>query len=60
MATNKELQQQVSALEKKITQIALRNSRLVDEISILKNNYTTLVNEVSARFEAVQKRFQKK
>ena len=59
MATNKELQQQVSQLEKKITQLSASNSRLVDEISLLKKNYTTLVTEVSQRFEAVQKRFQK-
>ena len=59
MATNKELQQQVSQLEKKITQLSASNSRLVDEISLLKKNYTTLISEVSLRFEAVAKRFQK-
>jgi|TARA_B100000282_G_scaffold296117_1_gene277106 cell division protein FtsB len=58
MATNKELQQQVTALEKRIKQLSATNSRLLDEVTLLKTNYTTLVTEVSARFEAVQKRFQ--
>ena len=58
MATNKELEQQVNALEKRVKQLTATNSRLVDEVSVLKNNYTTLVTEVSARFEAVANRFQ--
>ena len=60
MATNKELSQQVTALEKRVAQLGVTNSRLVDEITVLKNNYTTLVTEVSQRLEAVQKRFQNK
>ena len=60
MATNKELSQQVTALEKRVAQLGVTNSRLVDEITVLKNNYTTLVTEVSQRLEAVQKRFQSK
>ena len=59
MATNKELLQQVTELEKRVTKLSASNSRLVDEITVLKNNYTTLVAEVSQRFEVVQKRFQK-
>ena len=58
MATNKELLQQVTELEKRVTKLSASNSRLVDEITVLKNNYTTLVAEVSQRFEVVQKRFQ--
>ena len=58
MATNKELEQQVTVLEKRVTQLSVTNSRLLDEITVLKSNYTTLVTEVSQRFEAVQKRFQ--
>ena len=58
MATNKELEQQVSALEKRVAQLSMTNSRLLDEVTVLKSNYTTLVTEVSQRFEAVQKRFQ--
>jgi len=59
MATNKELEQQVTALEKRVSQLSVTNSRLLDEVTVLKNNYTTLVTEVSQRFEAVVKRFQK-
>ena len=59
MATNKELEQQVTALEKRVSQLSMTNSRLLDEVTVLKNNYTTLVTEVSQRFEAVAKRFQK-
>ena len=59
MATNKELEQQVTALEKRVSQLSMTNSKLLDEVTVLKNNYTTLVTEVSQRFEAVVKRFQK-
>jgi len=58
MATTKELTDQVTALEKRVTQLSKTNSQLLDEVVLLKNNYTTLVTEVSQRFEAVQKRFQ--
>mgnify|MGYP001341584543 CR=1 FL=1 len=58
MATTKELTDQVTALEKRVTQLTKTNSQLMDEVVLLKNNYTTLVTEVSQRFEAVQKRFQ--
>ena len=58
MATNKQLEQQVTVLEKRVAQLSMTNSQLLDEITVLKSNYTTLVTEVSQRFEAVQKRFQ--
>jgi len=60
MATTKELTEQVTALEKRISQLSQTNSRLADEVTILKSNYVRLINEVSQRFEAVQKRFQTK
>jgi len=60
MATNKELQQQVTTLEKRVAQLSATNSKLLDEVTVLKSNYTTLVTEVSQRFEAVAKRFQGK
>ena len=60
MATNKELEQQVTALEKRVSQLSMTNSRLLDEVTALKSNYSTLVTEVSQRFEAVAKRFQSK
>jgi hypothetical protein len=58
MATNKELEQKVITLEKRVGQLSSTNSRLLDEVAVLKNNYTTLVTEVSQRFEVIQKRFQ--
>ena len=60
MATNKQLEKQVSALERRVTQLSTTNSQLLDEVTILKNNYSNLVKEVSQRFEVVQKRFQGK
>ena len=60
MATNKQLEKQVAALEKRVSRLTSTNSQLLDEVVILKNNYTTLVTEVAARFEAVAKRFQGK
>ena len=60
MATNKQLEQQVTALEKRVSQLSSTNSQLLDEVIILKKNYTTLVTEVSERFAAVAKRFQGK
>jgi len=59
MATAKELTQQINVLEQRITQLTKTNSQLLDEVTVLKSNYNTLVTEVSQRFEAVQKRFQK-
>ena len=58
MATTKELSEQVNALQNRVAQLTKTNSQLLDEVTVLKNNYTTLVTEVSQRFEAVQKRFQ--
>ena len=59
MATTKELTQQVEALQKRVTQLGVTNSKLVDEVALLKNNYAILVDEVSERLEAVQKRLRK-
>tara|TARA_R100000995_G_scaffold44203_1_gene20723 strand:- start:3190 stop:3372 length:183 start_codon:yes stop_codon:yes gene_type:complete len=60
MATTKELTQQVATLEKRVSQLSATNSKLLDEVTILKKNYTTLIKEVSQRFEVVQNRFQGK
>ena len=58
MATNKELEKQVEVLNEKITRLSATNSRVLDEIAILQNNYSNLVKEVSQRFEVVSKKFQ--
>ena len=60
MATNKELEKQVNSLQKQVSRLNVANSQLLDEVAVLKNNYTTLVKEVSKRFEVVQERFQSK
>ena len=60
MATTKELTEQVATLQKRVSQLTSTNSRLVDEVAILKTNYSNLVEDVSERFEAVAKRFQRK
>ena len=57
MANTKELTEQVNALEKRVAQLTKTNSQLLDEVTVIKNNYTTLVNEIGQRFQAVQKRF---
>tara|TARA_Y100000114_G_scaffold14216_1_gene11546 strand:- start:384 stop:566 length:183 start_codon:yes stop_codon:yes gene_type:complete len=57
MATNKQLSEQVKTLENRITQLTKTNSQLLDEVAVLKKNYTTLVGEITERFQAVQKRF---
>tara|TARA_B100000424_G_C22919616_1_gene489346 strand:+ start:957 stop:1139 length:183 start_codon:yes stop_codon:yes gene_type:complete len=59
MATTKQLTEQVDALEKKVSQLTMRNSQLLDEVSLLKKNYSTLVTEVSQRFEVLHERFRK-
>ncbi len=58
MATTKELTQKITTLQNQVTQLTKVNSQLLDDVAVLKNNYTTLVTEVSQRFEAVAKRFQ--
>jgi len=58
MATNKQLEKQVSDLEKRVGQLSMRNSQLLDEVTLLKGNLKILAKDVAARFEVVQKRFQ--
>jgi hypothetical protein len=57
MATNKELEKKVEELDRKVIHLNTTNSQLLDELVVIKKNYITLVEEVSQRFEAVQKRF---
>ena len=46
MATTKELTEQVIALEKRIAQLTTTNSRLTDEVAMLKHNYSNLIEDV--------------
>jgi uncharacterized protein YoxC len=58
MPTNKELEQQVSVLEHRVTQLKRTNTALRDDVEILKKNYDVLVTQLSERLEAVHNRFQ--
>lgn len=58
MATNKELEIQVSTLTERVSRLTSSNSNLKDELMILKSNYTKLVKQMNERLEAVHSRFQ--
>ena len=60
MATNKQLETQVNTLSERVTRLQTSNSELRDELVVLKGNYTTLVNEMSQRLEAIHNTFQAK
>jgi ElaB/YqjD/DUF883 family membrane-anchored ribosome-binding protein len=53
MATNKELENQVKELNKRVAGMTSSNSALADEIAMLKSNYTQLVKDVSNRLEVL-------
>jgi len=58
--TNKELETQVNTLSKRVASLQNSNSELRDELASIKNNYTTLVNEMSQRLEVIHNTFQPK
>jgi len=60
MATNKQLETQVNTLSERVSRLQTSNSELRDELVVLKGNYTTLVNEMSQRLEAIHNTFQAK
>ena len=60
MATNKQLETQVNTLSERVNRLQSSNSELRDELIVLKGNYTTLVNEMSQRLEAIHNTFQAK
>tara|TARA_R110002074_G_scaffold400384_1_gene595751 strand:+ start:2929 stop:3114 length:186 start_codon:yes stop_codon:yes gene_type:complete len=60
MATNKQLETQVNTLSERVNRLQSSNSELRDELVVLKGNYTTLVNEMSQRLEAIHNTFQAK
>jgi predicted nuclease with TOPRIM domain len=57
MPTNNELENQVQQLEERLGRVQASNSRLRDDISILKSNYDTLVEGLNARFEDIRSSF---
>ena len=58
MATVKELESQLENVNARLTRVQTSNSELRDEIIVLKNNYSVLVEQVSERLEAIHTRFQ--
>ena len=57
MATNKQLETQVTSLKESVTKLQNQNSQLRDEIYVLKHNYTQLVKELSQKLEVIDTRF---
>jgi len=57
MATVKQLEEQVTQLSERVTRLQSSNSELRDELVVIKNNYNTLVKEMSARLEVIHNRF---
>ena len=57
MATNKQLETQVTSLKEIVTKLQNQNSQLRDEIYVLKHNYTQLVKELSQKLEVIDTRF---
>jgi predicted nuclease with TOPRIM domain len=60
MSTNKELEAQVKQMGERVSKLQSSNSKLKDEILIMQNNYSRLVEQMNARLEAVHDRFQAK
>ena len=58
--TNKQLETQVNTLSERVTRLQNSNSELRDELVLMKNNYTTLVDQMSQRLEAIHNTFQAK
>jgi predicted nucleic acid-binding Zn-ribbon protein len=58
--TNKQLETQVNTLSERVNRLQTSNSELRDELVVIKNNYTTLVSEMSQRLEAIHNTFQAK
>ena len=58
MATTNEskLQKKVENLSAQINSLTDSNSQLLDDVAALKSNYARLVEDVSARFEAVHQK----
>jgi len=50
------LQKTVSELDRRVGSLTTSNSKLLDEVSILKKNYTNLINDMNARLEAIHKK----
>ena len=58
MATVKQLEERVNQLSERIAYLHSSHSDLRDELVVVKNNYNTLVKEMSSRLEIIHNRFQ--
>ena len=58
MPTNNELAAEVKSLSDRVSRLQASTSELRDEVVVLKNNYSTLVKEMSTRLEVIHSRFQ--
>ena len=52
----KQQAQQIKDLSTRLNSLSAANSQLLDEVADLKNNYNRLVEDVSARLEAVHEK----
>ena len=57
MATNKELESEVSNLKDRLARVQSSNSRLRDDIVAIKSNYDRLVDGLNVRFEDLRANF---
>jgi len=57
MATNKELEILVQTLTERVDKVQRVNSELRDDMVVLKNNYSKLVQEMATRLEVIHNRF---
>jgi predicted nuclease with TOPRIM domain len=48
--------QQIEDLDTRVRNLSETNSKLLDEVAVLKNNYNRLVEDVGVRLEAVHKK----
>jgi len=48
---NKQLSKKVNILEDKVTRLQSSNSKLKDELALIKDNYETLVSGINERFD---------
>mgnify|MGYP003144902610 CR=1 FL=1 len=55
--TNKDLLAKVRSLEERLAKVQASHSRTRDELTEMKNHYTSLVNGVNKRFEVIENTF---
>ena len=56
MATNKELENRVNALQQQVDSLKSSNSSLRDEMVVLQRNYGQLVDDMGSRLKVVHEK----